>query len=141
VPLLDPGSIPLEARQVAALRVVRLGRGASTVVSAAFGSGATRPAVSGNGLLAYIRLAGGATASGRLWVTPDLSDAGDELLADPGARAGSAAFAPEPDAMLIARPVEPGDDPASNGGVWIVNLRSGIAEQLSVDGWLPRWLP
>lgn len=141
VPLLDPGSILLDAQQVAGLRVVRLGRGASSVVVAAFGSGAARPAVGGGGLLAYVRLAGDVTASGRLWVSADLGDAGDELLADPGAHAGSVAFAPEPDAMLIGRVAGPADDPVKYGGVWLVNLRTGLAEQLSVDGWLPRWLP
>jgi len=141
VPLLDPAAMPLDARDVAALRVVRFSPGASAVVPADFGNGATRPAVYGSGLVAYIRLSGPGASSGSLWVSVDPADGGDELLGDFGARAGSAAFAPEPGAMVIARIAEPGDDPAVTAGVWIVNLRSGLTEQLSVDGWLPRWLP
>jgi hypothetical protein len=140
VPLLDPASTRLDARAVTSLRVVRMARGASTLVSAAFGSGAARPAVDARGLLAYIRLSGGSTAFGRLWVTADLGHAGDELAATLGAHAGSAAFAPEPDAILVGRVAQPGGDPSS-AGIWLVDLRSGRAEQLSGDGWLPAWLP
>jgi len=140
VPLLDPASMRLDSRAVRSLRVVRMELGASTVVSAAFGSGAARPAVDARGLLAYIRLRGGSTAAGRLFVTDDISDPGRPLRATPATHATSAAFAPEPDVILFGHLVQPGDDPGL-AGVWRVDLRSGRAEQLSADGWLPAWLP
>ena len=140
VPVLDPVSVSLDAREVAGLRVVRLDRGASTVVRAALGNGAARPTLDGRGLLAYIRLTGESTVAGRLWVTDDLGDAGDELAATLGANAGSAAFAPEPATILIGRVAQPGDA-AEAAGIWLVDLRDGIADQLSPDGWLPGWLP
>lgn len=141
VPLLDPAAVSLDARDVAGLRVVRLLPGGSAVVPTDFGNGATQPAVDGSGLLAYIRLTGPASSSGSLWVSADPANGGDELLGDQGARAGSAAFAPEPGAMVIGRVAESGEDPMATAGVWILHLRSGVTEQLSVDGWLPRWLP
>jgi len=140
VPVLDPASMQLDARGVAGLRVVRLDRGASSVVQAAFGSGATRPTVDGRGLVAYLRLTGASTAEGRLFVTDDIRDPGDELQATPAAHAATAAFAPEPDVILIGLLAGPGDDQRS-AGVWLLDLRSGRAEQLSDDGWLPGWLP
>ena len=123
---------------MAGLRVVRMERGASTVVPVALGPGAARPTLDGRGLVAYIRLTGGSMVAGSLWVTDDLGDNGTELAAATGSLVGSAAFAPEPNVILIGRIA-----PAGNGsaGIWLVNQRSGVAERLSADGWLPGWLP
>jgi hypothetical protein len=30
---------------------------------------------------------------------------------------------------------------SSDGGIWLVNVSSGDGQQISEDGWLPRWLP
>jgi hypothetical protein len=139
VPALDPESLQLDARRLAGLRVVRLARGASVVEPAAFGGGATRPTIDGGGAVGFIILSGVADA-GRLWVSADPRDAGEEFLARDGARAGSASFAPEPGAILIGRVAE-AEAGESSGGVWIVHLASGSARQLSGDGWQPRWLP
>ena len=64
-----------------------------------------------------------------------------QAMRDPGHGPRSAAFAPEPAAMVIGRVPRSGDDPVRAGGVWLLNLVSGAAQQLSVDGWQPRWLP
>jgi hypothetical protein len=42
---------------------------------------------------------------------------------------------------VIARVPSPTGDPALTGGVWVLNLSSGLAQQLSVDGGQPTWLP
>ncbi|MEX0710600.1 MAG: Ig-like domain-containing protein [Chloroflexota bacterium] len=139
VPALDPASLQLDVQRLAGLRVVRLALGASIVEPAAFAGGATRPTIDGRGAVGFISLAGEANA-GRLWVSADLRDAGEEFLARDGARARSASFAPEPGAILISR-VADAEEGASSGGVWIVHLASGSARQLCPDGWQPRWLP
>jgi len=141
VPLLDPAALPPDAGRLSAMRVVLLARGASSVTPTAFGAGAARPAVDAAGQFAFIRLAGADAASGSLWVSSAPDNAGDEVMRNPGAQAGSGTFAPEPDAMVISRVTAPGDVPTLIGGVWLVNLRSGEAQRLSADGWLPRWLP
>jgi len=138
VPPLDPADLLSGGAGADELRVMRLARGASTARATAFGRGASRPTIGHGGLLAYIQLAGANATTGRLWVSADPSDAGDELQFPDDARAGSAAFAPEPDAILVGRVAGRGE---TDGGVWIVSLRGGQAEQLSIDGRLPRWLP
>jgi len=141
VRLLDPVSQNLQADQLAAVRVVRLNRFASSVVATGFGPGAARPTLDTNGRFAFIRLAGADASAGSLVVASSLDEAGDEVIHDPGARASSAFFAPEPGAMVISRVPSAADDPALTGGVWVVNVSSGVMQQLSVDGQLPRWLP
>jgi hypothetical protein len=141
VPLLDPLSFAPDATQLAAMRVVRLDRGAASISPTAVGDGAARPALDADGRLAYISLQGGDAAAGSLWVTNSPGDPGDRVMRDPGARVGFASFAPEPQAMVISRLPASGSIATGSDGIWLVNLRSGEAEQLAVDGWLPRWLP
>jgi sugar lactone lactonase YvrE len=133
VPPLDPGSVSLGSSQVAGLRIVLMDRGATSVRATAFGEGASRPAVDAGGGYAYIRLEGSDTASGRLWVTRAINDAGEALLVGSGGGARSASFAPEPGSIVAGE--------AASGGVWLVDLAIGDAQQLAADGWLPRWLP
>ena len=140
VPPLDPTALQPGAGQLSALRVVLLARGASSVTPTAFGPGAARPAISAGGQVAFIRLEGGDGASGSLWVSSALNNAGDMVGRTAGPLAGSASFAPEPNAMVISRVAAP-SDPTSTAGVWLVNVQSGEARRLSADGWLPRWLP
>ncbi len=140
-PLLDPTALQPDAAPLSALRVVLVARGASSVTPTAFGAGAARPAVAAGGQLAFIRLEGADAASGSLWVSSAPDNAGDEVMLNPGARAGSASFAPEPNAMVISRVAAPSDNATLTGGVWLVNVRSGEAQRLSADGWSPRWLP
>jgi hypothetical protein len=140
-PLLDPASPNLPAGQLPAVRVVRLDRFASSMVATAFGPGAARPILDAGGRYAFIRLAGSDAAAGSLVLTSSLADPGGEVMRDAAARVGSAFFAPEPHSMLIARLPSPTGDPALTGGVWVLNLSSGLAQQLSIDGRLPSWLP
>jgi hypothetical protein len=138
---LDADSLGAGPAQLAALRMVVFSRPGSSVTTTAFGAGASRPVVDAAGRLAFIRLGGGDAASGSLWLASSVTDAGHEVLRDPGARAAFASFAPEPGAMVISRVPGAGGDPTLTGGVWRVNLGTGAAQQLSVDGTLPRWLP
>jgi hypothetical protein len=141
VPLIDPASFRLDAAQVTALRVVRLDRHATSVSPTAFGHGAARPTLDAGGRFAYLRLEVAGAEAGSPRLTSALDDAGDRVMRDPGARAGFISFTPEPEALIIARVSVPGDVPAEANGVWLLNLRTGGAQQLSTDGWLPRWLP
>jgi hypothetical protein len=133
MPPLDPATLDLTDGQLGSLAVVRLDRGATSVVELAHSEGASRPATSADGRYLYIV------------VQPELADAGGVLrltsrgggtsfavLRDGGALVTSAAFGPEPGAAVAARAGE---------GIWLVDVTSRSGEQLAVDGWQPRWLP
>jgi hypothetical protein len=141
VALLDPVSGNLLPAQLAAVEVVRLDRSSTSVVATTFGAGAARPTLDASGRYAFIRLGGPDAMAGSLVLTSSLADPGSEVMRDPAARVSSASFAPEPHAMVIARVPASTGDPALTGGVWVVNLTSGLAQQLSVDGRQPYWLP
>jgi hypothetical protein len=141
VPLLDPASFGFDAQQVAALQVVRMMRGATSVESTAFGPGVARPAVDSAGRIAYLRLVT-AGAAGSPWLTENSRSAGRQITIGPSVQAGSVSFTPEPGTLIISRLASPGDvTPISSSGVWLIHVESGSAQQLSADGWLPRWLP
>jgi hypothetical protein len=75
--------------------------------------------------------------AGRLWLTqPGARPL--ELLRLGGGNVSSAAFTPEPDRLIVARQPLTG---AAAGGIWVISVSNGEAQQLAVDGWLPRWLP
>ncbi len=131
VAILDPASGELGASQVAALHVVRLQRFATSVTASAFGAGASRPAVDAAGRFAFIRLGGADVDGGSLWVASALEATG-AAISLPNGETRSASFAPEPGSMVIG---------AEPGGVWLLSLGSGQAQQLTADGWLPHWLP
>jgi hypothetical protein len=133
VPLLDPASRSLAPGLVAALHVVRLDRFATSVRATGFGSGASQPAADPEGGFAFIRLAGAELGSGALWVAPTLDATGHEVSLPPTVRGSSPAFAPEPGSLVLSQ-VRP-------GGIWLVEVASGSVQRLTVDGWLPRWLP
>jgi hypothetical protein len=133
VAVLDPASTGLAATQVAALQVVRMDRFATSVRATAFRAGASRPAVDAGGRFAFIRLEGADLDTGSLWVTSGLDDAGEEILVRAGERPGSLSFAPEPGSLVIGE--------AQPGGIWLLDLATGHGERLTLDGWLPRWLP
>lgn len=141
VPLLDPASFGLDAAQVTALRVVRLERHATSVSLTAFGRGAARPTLDASGRFAYLQLEAAGAEAGSPRLTSALDDGGERVMRDASARAGSISFTPEPQALIIARVPVPGDVPPEADGVWLLDLRTGGAKQLSTDGWLPRWLP
>lgn len=141
VPLLDPGSFGLDGAQVSALRVVRLDREATTWLSTALGRGAARPVVDALGRVAYLKLAAAGAGAGRPWVAETIDSPGQPVTSDPALAASSVAFTPERHAIVIARAPVPGESPGPTGGIWMVSLQGGDAQQLSADGWLPRWLP
>lgn len=140
VPILDPASFQLDGAQVAALRIVRLDRGATSLVLTRFGLGAARPTLDASGRIAYLQLEAGRPEAGTPWVTTASGEVGNRLLRDPDARAGFVSFTPETDVLVLSRVGVPGGSPG-DAGIWLVNLRSGTTQQLSTDGWLPRWLP
>lgn len=141
VPLLDPAWFGLDATQVAALRVVRLDRGATAVLFTPFGRGAARPTVAAGGRIAYLTLEAAGAEAGTPWLTDTLHSAGEPASGDPGMMAGSVAFTPEGDGIVITRIPATGKAPGQARGVWLVSLDRGGARQLSADGWRPRWLP
>lgn len=138
---LDPASFELDGKQVAGLRVVELDRGATTVFSSGFGRGAGRPVVDASGRVAYLKFGETGVEQGTPWLTDTLDAAGAPVIAAPGGEAGSVAFTPERDAIVIGRPSAIGAPGGQGEGVWLVTLDGGEMRQLSTDGWGPRWLP
>ncbi|HEX9635038.1 MAG TPA: Ig-like domain-containing protein [Candidatus Limnocylindria bacterium] len=133
LPALDPATLGLSDDQLGSLDVARLDRGATTAVRLAHSDGASRPATSGDGRYLYIvvqpEFPG---AAGVLRLTSRGGGTTFPVLRDGGAAVTSAAFGPEPGAVVGARV----DD-----GIWLVDVTSGSGEQLAADGWQPRWLP
>ncbi len=64
---------------------------------------------------------------------------GRPLLTDGGAPAVRAAVGLEPRTVLLER--QPVRGSQLDGGIWLVDTLTGRAEQLTEEGWLPRWLP
>ena len=141
VQLLDPASFGFDAAQVAALRVVRLDRGSTILLSTALGDGAARPTVDAIGRIAYLKLGAAGAGAGSPWVTKTPNLSGQPVMRDPGALAGLVSFTPEPQSIVISRIPVTSEAATPARGVWLVSLVSGNMRQLSPDGWLPHWLP
>lgn len=138
VPRLDPASFGLDTAQLGALRVVILDRGSRIVFSTALGPGAALPTIDAAGRVAYLRLSTSAEV-GSPWFAATADAGGRQLMPDPAAFAGSVSFTPEPDVIVVSRGSASGL--AGDGGIWLVSLLDGSAQQLSADGRMPRWLP
>jgi hypothetical protein len=63
------------------------------------------------------------------------------LFDDGGSPVISASFGLEADTVLAVRRAEDDASPRADAGIWLLDLAGGDGEQLSEDGWLPRWLP
>lgn len=126
LPPLDPEALGLGVEQLDGLQLVRLDRGSTSPVTLDLPPGAWRPAV-GDGRLLYIR-------DGRAILSDDAIDPGpgSPLLADADAPVGWATFGLDERTALVAR---------ADGGIWVVDTVTGRAEQLTGDGWQPRWPP
>ena len=133
MPPLDPATLDLTDAQLGSLAVARLDRGATTVVELAHSEGASRPATSGDGRYLYVvvqpEFAG---AGGILRLTSRGGGTSFTVLRDGGALVTSAAFGPEPGAVVAAR---------ADDGIWLVDVTTRSGEQLAADGGQPRWLP
>lgn len=133
LPALDPATLDLSEDQLGSLAVVRLDRGARSVVRLAHSAGASRPATSGDGRYLYVVVQPGSpVAGGLLRLTSRGGGTSFPVLRDGGAAVTSAAFGPERGAVVAAR---------ADDGIWLVDVASGNGEQLAADGWQPRWLP
>jgi hypothetical protein len=140
LPRLDPGSLGLSSFEVGALRIASLDRGADEVDLLDQPPGASRPEAGASGRYLFILAdAGEPQASGVLWLTT-ASGSGFPVLDDGGGSVRSAGFGPEARDVVAARIPAPGGGPET-GGIWLVDSIAGDGEQLSEDGWLPRWLP
>ncbi|HEX6127588.1 MAG TPA: Ig-like domain-containing protein [Candidatus Limnocylindria bacterium] len=126
LPPLDPEALGLGAEQLDGLQLVRLDRGSTSPVTLGLPPGAWRPAI-GDGRLLYIR-------DDRAILSDDAVDPGpgSPLLEDADVPVRWAVFGLDERTALVAR---------AAGGVWVVDVVTGRAEQLTGDGWQPSWLP
>ncbi|HEX2193733.1 MAG TPA: Ig-like domain-containing protein [Candidatus Limnocylindria bacterium] len=141
VPLLDPTELPLAATALEDLDIGRLYRGAVRVTPLGAPPGATRPAVGADELVYVILSPDHGWDAGALRLSPEVTTPSISrgLLVDGGAPVASATFGLEERTVVVARSA---DEPLpSRGGIWLVDLLSGRAEQIAEDGWQPRWLP
>ncbi len=169
VPPLTPADLRLSATEQVALRTVELDAGLSLAQVTPLHKGATLPVVGPNGRIAYVVLDTDSAEAGSLWIAAPGGLGSIELTPDRRALARNVSFAPEAGTLVVAREAvigaEPGPTPGpstspsetptpaatatptasgqprSAGGIWLINAQSGIGEQLTTDGWLPRWLP
>jgi hypothetical protein len=122
------------ASAIADLQLVRISvAGAVTPLDA--GAGGARVAAGAAGRIAFVRLSAAGRA-GTLWITNRvLSSASRAVEGDD--RVARAAFAPDPDLLIIERVAADG----SPGGLWQLDEVNGRLTQLSEDGSQPRFLP
>jgi hypothetical protein len=144
LPPLDPALLGLSTVELGTLELVQLDRGAIRVEVLDRPGGAARPAASTGddaGYLYIVTRPGQPGAGGELWVAVRAGGVPRHLLDDGGPAVSSASFGLEPGSVVAARVA--GDDarPDPDAGIWLLNATTGRAEQLSADGWLPRWLP
>jgi hypothetical protein len=131
IPPLDPGALQLSSFELGALRIARLDRGAAAVDLLEQAPGASRPEAGQDGRYLFIAVQPGALqGNGTLWFAPGSGPTRE--LGDGGASVTSASFGPGSREVAAAR---------IGGGIWLVDTGTGRTEQLSEDGWLPRWLP
>jgi hypothetical protein len=131
IPPLDPGALQLSSFELGALRIARLNRGAAAVDLLEQAPGASRPEAGQDGRYLFIAVQPGALqGNGILWLAPrngpirELGDGGDSVT--------SASFGPGSREVAAAR---------LGDGIWLVDAATGRSQQLSEDGWLPRWVP
>ncbi|HEX2142845.1 MAG TPA: Ig-like domain-containing protein, partial [Candidatus Limnocylindria bacterium] len=143
LPELDPAALELSGVQLGSQVLVQLDRGDSSVRDLQRDGSPARPVAGVDGGYLYIALQPGAPlAGGELRLVDADSDRERAPLDDSGPAATSATPGLEPDSLVVARAArtnEPGG--ASRAGIWLVDARDGRSEQLSSDGWSPRWLP
>ncbi|HEX3220560.1 MAG TPA: Ig-like domain-containing protein [Candidatus Limnocylindria bacterium] len=131
-PVLDPGTLQLSSFELAGLRLARLDRGANSVRTLDQLPGASRPQPGQLGRYLFISVRSGAPdAAGRLQLST-ATDVATPLLEDGGPPVLSAGFGPQARLAVAAR---------SGAGIWIVDFATGGGQQLTQEGWLPRWLP
>ena len=137
---LDPGSLGVSSFAIGALRIASLDRGADEVDLLDQPPGASRPEAGPEDRYLFIVAdAGEVQAPGELWLST-ASGSGFPVLDDGGGSVRTAGFGPEGRNVVAARSPAPGTGPQT-GGIWLVDPVTGDGEQLSEDGWLPRWLP
>lgn len=133
VPPLSPSSRGLARADLGGLRIVRLDRGANAVSDIGLPFGASAPAIDAANRIGYLLLgADPATDVGSVWLTRAGQGAGSRLTAD-GVAVRGFSFAPAPDRLVVANGRE--------GGISVIGVPGGAPQQLSRDGFLPRWLP
>ena len=140
VPQLSP-ALPPPAITQADIRTFRFDRGATALEATGLGAGAALPVVDDRGRVAFVRLGAGAPGSGQAVVSASYADPGIEVAADEAADVTSVAYAPEPGEIVVALPPSGPGFASLRSGIWVLDLASGSAQQLSRSGWLPRWLP
>ncbi len=158
---LTPAGLRLTASERVGLQVAELDRGLSLAQVTPLPEGAALPAVGPNGRIAYVVLQSDDPEAGGLWISAPGGLGSTELSTDSRALARGVTFAPEVGTLVVARqavvPPEPATTPGPSAspeatpslspaavpatGIWLVDAQTGIAQQLTSDGWLARWLP
>ena len=131
--------------------------------------GGTLPDVDADGRIAYLVLDPRLPNAGRVWILNGTSSQSTPVVPDANALESSVHFAPAPQALLVAREplpsasASPSPEPSSTpsptpsptpgpmpsppvpisgpGGIWLLNLVNETNTQLTLDGWMPTWLP
>jgi hypothetical protein len=167
---LSPSSLYLTVAARASLRIWAMGDGSQPLPQLSLHDGGTLPDVDANGRVAYLVLDPRLPDAGRVWISPFSISTSRQIAPDDRAFESSVSFAPQPQALVVAREaltgaslsptpgpsLHPSPSPTPSptlgplptpvptsgpGGIWLLNLVSETNTQLSPDGWLPSWLP
>ena len=134
LPTLTLDGLQLDAAQLDALRIVRLDRGATRPSPTGLPIGAFGPAIGHGKMLFELLPPGGGSADAQLWLSDDAIDAAKDRRLLPDAANGVTSVGFGVDARSAVAALD-GD------GIWVVDTVTGRGEQVSPDGWQPRWLP
>jgi hypothetical protein len=137
---LDPAGLRLAPELIQALTIGSLERGGSSVTPLELLPGAARPAVSDDRLAFVTLRRAGSEAAGELWMATNPRDptVTRRLLTVGDPDILSATFGVERGSLVVSVHAPAG---ASPGGIWMVDVFSGSAVQLSEHGRQAVWLP
>ncbi|TMB85018.1 MAG: hypothetical protein E6J39_02390 [Chloroflexi bacterium] len=166
---LTPTGLYLTVAQRASLEIGALLVGGASVRVTPLRPGGTLPDVDADGRIAYLVLDPRLPNAGRVWILNGTSSQSTPVVPDANALESSVHFAPAPQALLVAREplpsasASPSPEPSSTpsptpsptpgpmpsppvpisgpGGIWLLNLVNETNTQLTLDGWMPTWLP
>ena len=168
---LSPSGLYLTVAARSSLTIWPMGDGSQPLPQVSLHEGGTLPEVDATGRVAYLVLDPRLPDAGRVWISPLSTSTSRPIVPDDRAFESSISFAPQPQALVVAREALPGASPTPTrgpsafpsqsatpgatpgplptspvptsgpGGIWLLNLVSETNTQLSPDGWLPTWLP
>src|SRR5207237_5846919 len=106
----------LTVAERASLRIWAMGDGSKPLPQVSLHDGGTLPNVDANGRVAYVVLDPRLPDAGHVWISPFSTSTSRQVVPDDRAFESSVSFAPQPQALVVARETLPGTPPTSSAG-------------------------